>query len=248
MKLTCPRCGSENELGETKDADARTHACASCGANLSANERVRHASHYDGYAVARRVLKVVPAWLLLCIAGFVVVLLLFKWASRPVGKARGVREDEFKNEATNRPPPQTSPFASRANAKPSDSPREDAGRGAGPSAGETPYAPATEAGGRGASDAQSASDAQGASDAEESASFSVQTGAFDDRSQANELVSHLRAAGFDARVVEADASKRFRFQVRSGLFRTREDAARLAAQLRSKGVAVQTVIVEPSQK
>jgi cell division protein FtsN len=106
----------------------------------------------------------------------------------------------------------------------------------------------TEAGGLGASDAQSTGDARGASDEEESASFSVQAGAFDDRSQANELVSYLRAAGFDARVVEADASKRFRFQVRSGLFRTREDAARLAAQLRSKGVAVQTVIVEPGQK
>ena len=230
-----------------KDADARPHACASCGANLSANERVRHASHYDGYAVARRVLKVVPAWLLLCIAGFVVVLLLFKWAARPVGKSRGAREDEFKNEATNRPPPQPSPSASRANAKPSDSPREDAGRGAEPSAGETPYTPATEAGGLGASDAQSAGDARGASGAEESASFSVQAGAFDDRSQANELVSRLRAAGFDARVVEADASKRFRFQVRSGLFRTREESARLVAQLRSKGIG-QTVIVEPSQK
>jgi cell division septation protein DedD len=247
MKLTCPRCGSENEPGETKDADARPHACATCGANLSANERVRYASHYDGYAVARRVLKVVPAWLLLCIAGFVVVLLLFKWASRPVGKSRGAREDEFKNEATNRPPPpQPSPFDSRPNAKPSDSPREDAGRGAEPSASETPYAHATEAGGPGASDARSAGDAQGASGAEESAIFSVQAGAFDDRSQANELVSHLRAAGFDARVVVADASKRFRFQVRSGLFRTHEDAARLAAQLRSKGIG-QTVIIEPTQ-
>jgi cell division protein FtsN len=186
---------------------------------------VRHASHYDGYAVARRVLKVVPAWLLLCVAGFVVVLLLFKWAARPVGRSRGAGEDEFKNEATNRPPPQPSPSASHANAKPSDSPLEDAGRGAGPSVGETPYA----------------------SDEEEAASFSVQAGAFDDRSQANELVSRLRAAGFDARVVEADASKRFRFQVRSGLFRTREDAARLAAQLRSKGVG-QTVIIEPRQQ
>lgn len=237
MKIKCPRCGSENELGETKDADARLHACASCGAGLSANERVRHASRYDDYAVARRVLKVVPAWLLLCVAVFVVVLLLFKWASRPVGRSRGTGEDEFKNEATNRPPPQPSPSASHANAKPSDSPRaEEAGRAAEPSAV-----------GRDTGDAQSTGDAQGAPDEEEAASFSVQAGAFDDRSQANELVSRLRASGFDARVVEADASKRFRFQVRSGLFRTREDAARLAAQLRSKGVG-QTVIIEPTQQ
>jgi cell division septation protein DedD len=226
MKIKCPRCGSENELGETKDADARLHACASCGAGLSANERARHASHYDGYAVARRVLKVVPAWLLLCVAGFVIVLLLFKWAARPVARSRGTGEDEFNNEATNRPPPpQPSPSATHANAKPSDSPREEAARAAEPSASETPYA----------------------HDEEEAASFSVQAGAFDDHSQANELVSRLRAAGFDARVVEADASKRFRFQVRSGLFRTREDAARLTAQLRSKGVG-QTVIIEPTQQ
>lgn len=237
MKIKCPRCGSENELGETKDADARLHACASCGAGLSANERLRHASRHDGYAVARRVLKVVPAWLLLCVAGFVVVLLLFKWASRPVGRSRGAGEDEFKNEATNRPPPlQPSPSASHANAKPSDSPREESTRAADPSAG-----------GRDIVDAHGTGDARSASDEEEAASFSVQAGAFDDRSQANELVSHLRASGFDARVVEADASKRFRFQVRSGLFRTREDAARLAAELRAKGVG-QTVIIEPTQQ
>src|ERR1700749_2417790 len=160
MKLECPRCGAENELGETKDANARLHACVSCGAGLSANERARHASRYDGYAVARRALKVVPAWLLLCVAGFVVVLLLFKWASRPVGRSRGAQEDEFKNEATNRPPPSPSPSASHADAKPSNSTREEAGRVAGPTAGGTPYAHATEAGGRDIGDAQSTGERQ----------------------------------------------------------------------------------------
>ena len=235
MKLTCPLCGSENELDETTNLDARPRACASCGAAL----RARGAGEYDGYAVGRRVLKAVPAWLLICITGFVLVLLLFSWASRPVGRSKGAREDEFKNEATNRTPPQQpSPPAARADSK------RDAGEDAKgeppPDAGET------------GDDSQAASVNEGegrdVSDAEEEASFSVQAGAFDDHSQANALVSRLRAAGFDARVVEADASKRFRFQVRSGLFRTREDAARLASQLNSKGVAVQTVIVEPRQK
>jgi cell division protein FtsN len=240
MKLKCPQCGSANELEETNDAGARRRACASCGADVSADARVRRAGHYDGYAVGRRVLKFVPAWFLLCVACFVVVLLLFKWATRPVGNA-GAREEEFRNEATNRPPPPTpSPPDSHANAKPSGRTREDVGRGAEPSESETGDAPATEAG------VQRAGDAQVVSEAKEIASYSVQAGAFDDRSQANELVSRLRAAGFDARVVEAEDSRRFRFQVRSGLFQTREEAARLAAQLRPKGFG-QTVIIEPAR-
>jgi cell division septation protein DedD len=241
MKLTCPQCGSTNELEETNDAGARPRACASCGAEVSADAHVQRAGHYDGYAVGRRVLKFVPAWLLLCIACFVVVLLLFKWAARPVGNV-GAGEDEFRNEATNRPPPPTpSPPDSHTNAKPSERPREETGRGAEPSGGETGDASATDAG------VQRGGDTQGVSEAKEIASYSVQAGAFGDRSQANELVSRLRAAGFDARVVEAEDSRRFRFQVRSGLFQTREEAARLAARLRPKGFG-QTVIIEPRQK
>jgi hypothetical protein len=239
MKLQCPQCGSANEFEETDDAGTRPRACVSCGADLYASER--RAGGYDGYAVARRVLKLVPAWFFLCVACFVVLLLLFKWAARPVGNA-GAREDAFRNEATNRPPPATpSPYDSPHNAKPSDRPREEPGRETlKPSEGETGDAAATEAG------VQRGGDAQSVSEAEEAASYSVQAGAFDDHSQANELVSRLRAAGFDARVVEAEDSRRFRFQVRSGLFKAREDAARLAAQLRPKGFD-QTVIIEPAK-
>src|SRR5205085_9844168 len=120
MKLKCTHCGFENELEETKEVDARRHACASCGVDMSASARARHASQYDGYAVARRVLKVVPAWLLLCVAGFVGVLLLFKWASRPVVRSGGAQGEEFRNEATNQPPPLPSPSVSHHDAKPSD--------------------------------------------------------------------------------------------------------------------------------
>ena len=232
MKLECPRCGSENQFDETEGA------CASCGVSLPARAPVRRAGAYDGYAVGRRVLKFVPAWLLLCVACFVVVLLLFKWAARPVGKA-GAREDEFRNEATNQTPPTPTPLDSHRSANPSDGTREDAGRVAETSAGG--------AGGQDEDDTQDAGGARVVSEAEEEAAFSVQAGAFDDHSQANELVSRLRAAGFDARVVEAVDSRRFRFQVRSGLFRTREEAAQLAAQLRAKGVG-QTVVIEPHRQ
>lgn len=241
MKIICPRCGSENLFDETKDVGARLGVCLSCGADLDAVAAARRTDAYDGYAVGRRVLKVVPVWLLLCVAGFVVVLLLFKWASRPVGRA-GAEEDEFRNEATNRTPPTPSPPDSHTSAKPSNQSPEDARHEPESS---TSDAPATGPGGQGRGDAQNARGARAVSEEEEAASFSVQAGAFEDHSQANELVSRLRAAGFDARVVEAEASKRFRFQVRSGLFHTREDAAHLAAQLSSKDI--QTVIVEPAE-
>lgn len=238
MKFTCPRCGSENQFDETKDVGALLGVCLSCGADLHAHAGASRADAYDGYAVGRRVLKLVPAWLLLCLACFVVVLLLFKWVSRPVGQARA-DEDEFRNEATNRTPPTPTPPDSHANAKPSNQSPEDARREAKSPASDTT---ADEPGGQAIEETQ---DARAVSEEEEAAAFSVQAGAFDDHSQANELVSRLRAAGFDARVVEAAASKRFRFQVRSGLFHTREEAARLAAQLRSKDI--QTVVVEPAK-
>lgn len=230
MKLTCPNCDFENEFEEALTGDAR--ACASCGASLSA----RRAREYDPYAVGRRVLKVVPAWLLILVAAFVVVLLAFKWASRPAGGARG---EDFHNDTANRPPPaQPSPPDSHPTPRPADRAREEAAR--------APVPSASEGGGGAKSETDSEGKQPEVSEAEEAASFSVQAGAFDDRSQANELVSRLRAAGFDARVAEADESKRFRFQVRSGLFKTRGEAARLSAQLRSKGVAAENVIVEPA--
>ncbi|HWS85428.1 MAG TPA: SPOR domain-containing protein [Pyrinomonadaceae bacterium] len=82
---------------------------------------------------------------------------------------------------------------------------------------------------------------------DESGSYSVQVGAFAELSQANEQVSRMRAAGFEARVVEAPDATRLRFQVRSGLYPTREEAARLASELRARGVAGETVVIEPKQ-
>jgi cell division protein FtsN len=75
----------------------------------------------------------------------------------------------------------------------------------------------------------------------------VQVGAFAELSQANEEVSRLRAAGFEARVAESGAATRFRFQVRSGLYATREEAARLASDLRARGVTRETVIIDPAR-
>jgi cell division septation protein DedD len=230
MELNCPRCGSKNEVGE---GESRAPACAACGAPLGPARAPRRpadgAPDYDRYAVGRRVLKVAPAWLLLCVAGFLLVLLLFDWAARPAGQADEARDEVFKNEATNRPPSRDA----RAVGQESKAPTARDGA-AGPESG------AVEAG----APPPGAADAVGAAQGE----FSVQVGAFGDRSRANEQVSRLRAAGFDARVEESGASARVRFQVRSGRFTTREEAARLAAQLRARRLADEAVIVEPAKQ
>ncbi|HEX3561132.1 MAG TPA: SPOR domain-containing protein [Pyrinomonadaceae bacterium] len=230
MESDCPRCGSKNEIGESQESNAP--ACATCGAALKPAVRAsplpaRAAPGYDGYAVGRRVLRVAPAWILLSVAGFVLVLLFFSWASRPVGKAGETGEEVFKNEATNQPPARDARAAgqgSKTSAARGEAVRMESGVGEAGAA--TPaLTPGGEAG-------------QGA--------FAVQVGAFADLSQANEQVSRLRAAGFDARVEESGAATRFRFLVRSGRLATREEATRLAAQLRARRLADETVIVEPS--
>jgi hypothetical protein len=237
MKLTCQSCGFENEIEGSLGAGARRLFCRTCAARLNAG--AARAGGYDGYAVGRRVLRAAPVWLLLCVAGFAAALFLFRWASRPLGDAR---DEEFRNEATNRRPAETpTREAARAHTPQTDAPAEADG-GA-----KQPAAVAHEDSPKGPSDAGGADGAApgGPSPEQEAESFSVQVGAFADLSDANEQVSRLRAAGFDGRVVEAEGSRRFRFQVRTGLFRTREEAALLSAQLRSRAVAADNVVVEP---
>ncbi len=135
-----------------------------------------------------------------------------------LGRGGAAEEDAFRNEATNQP--RATPEVARAAAPPAKSP--------------PPPAPA-------------ATVEEKAVTADEAGSYSVQGDAFAALSQANEQVSRLRAAGFEARVVEAPEATRFRFQVRSGLYATREEAARLASDLKARGVAGETVIVEPEQ-
>lgn len=195
-------------------------------------EDSRRAREYDGYAVGRRLLRLAPAWLLLIVVGFALALLFFSWVGRRAGEPEG---EAFINEATNRAPAE----GEGADVKGSDAkaPRAKADAGV-PADGVKPTEDATPA----------ATPVPAAPGAGETESYSVQVGAFADLSQANEQVSRLRAAGFEARVVESEAATRFRFQVRGGRYATREEAAGLAARLRAAGVAGQTVIVEPEKR
>jgi cell division septation protein DedD len=268
MEMNCPRCGAKNESDEESTAGAQGSVCAVCGASLGgvsdisdggvseasddgvndasvrgvssggvseAAPNVRRAREYDGYAVGRRILNIAPVWLLLTIAGFVVVWLLFSWVWLPVGRRGAQGGEDFKNEAMNRAPApdaQTSGIESKTRAS------------ATPASGPVVTESATPAVSREPASSPETV-AQGAAGVSEADAYSVQVGAFAELSQANEQVSRMRAAGFDARVVESEATTRFHFQVRSGRFEMREEAVRLAAQLRAKGVAGQTIIVEP---
>ncbi|HWW74907.1 MAG TPA: SPOR domain-containing protein [Pyrinomonadaceae bacterium] len=232
MELKCPVCGAKIEGAAGACDGARATACAACGAGASGARRARG---YDGYAVGRRLLRLAPVWLLLIAVGFALALLLFSWLGRRAEMREG---DAFINEATNRAPAADGADVKGSEAK-SPHARTDAAAAtarAKPAEEAAPAAPAAPS---------SAPSPQGLGEAE---AYTVQVGAFATVSDANEQVSRLRAAGFEARVAESDASTRFRFQVRSGLYATREEAATLAARLRTAGVAAQTVIVEPEKK
>ena len=231
MEIVCPRCGSKNSK-EKEGAAEGDSECAECGASLGVEPRAvaRPLPAYDGYEIGRRVLKIAPGWIVLCVAAFVLALIFFSWMSRPVGNTGASSEGVFKNEAMN----QTSP-----------APRAQDARTTTAVTKQTP-APVGVGAGRGASSG-SENATRAREENVEGESYSVQVGAFDDRSQANEQVSRLRAAGFEARVVESDANTRFRYQVRSGSLATRVEAAHLAAQLRTKRLADETVIIEPAR-
>src|SRR5256714_12227787 len=183
MEIACPRCGSKN-IKEKAGAAEGDFECAECGASLGVGPRavahVRSSHSYDGYEIGRRVLKIAPGWIVLCVAAFVIALIFFGWLSRPVGNTGASSEGMFKNEAMNQTNPASrTPEARSATAgtkqttAPVGAVREE-------SSGREAATPAREA------------DVEGES-------YSVQVGAFDDRSQANEQVSRLRAAGFEAR-------------------------------------------------
>jgi len=178
----------------------------------------------DGYAVGMRVLRVAPAWLLLSSLGFLAVLLLFNWMSKPVGEAVAATAPEsvLQNAATSTTSEPVAPKPAKQGPAPSKPAVEQP-------APQKAAQPATEP----------------AAPSETGGKFTVQVGAFSNVSEANERVSALRAAGFDARAEAAEIPNRGVWhRVRVGRLATREDASRLASELRSKGAAAQAMVAE----
>lgn len=201
---------------------------------------------YDKYAVGMRILRISPVWLLLSTFGFISVILLFSWMSRPTGKVEAAAlEPALKNEATNQsqahaaqpsapevavaapaveqPAPAPSAEATTTKEEPSKEPEQPQQTQA--PVVQEPARPSEAVAGEG--------------------NFTVQVGSFPDASQANERVSALRAAGVEARAAGVEIPKRGTwYRVQAGRFQTREEATRFGAQLRARGAAESVIVTE----
>ena len=222
---------------------------------------VRAQSAPDFYAVGVRLIKMSPVWLLTATGGFALLILLLSWV-RPAGgeadaasipnDAKAVVVQQYTQApAASQPSPETqaaepAPAAAeeRAEVKTETSapepvqvetktpaPVESApveSAPVEPTHAEQPKEPASVA----------------ASADEAGAKFTVQVGSFNVESQANERVSSLRAAGFDARSTEVELPGRGKWhRVQVGRFAERDEAAKVAAQLREKAAAAGALVV-----
>jgi septal ring-binding cell division protein DamX len=194
----------------------------------------------DKYAVGMRVLRISPMWLLLSSVGFFAVLLTMSWLSQPVVPV-GEAVAQLPNQATS---PATQPAAvaqveqAKATAeqslppKPRASAEQPATESAAPAAEAAPAAPQPAS-----AESPAVSSGRG--------NYTVQVGSFNNPSEANEHVSRLRGAGFEARAVAVELPKRGTwYRVQAGRFETRDEAAKAGAQLRAKGLAAAALVAE----
>lgn len=231
---------------------------AANGAALPSVESFRGQAHaYDKYAVGMRILRISPVWLLLSTFGFLSIIILFSWMSRPDGNAAAAAsETTLKNEATNHSPapaPATAPVVETA--VETAPVVEVAPAAAVPVAEQPAPAPPAEA----ASKELASTPAPIAPLAQEVAprtaavetvgNFTVQVGSYPDASHANERVSTLRSSGVEARAAEVEIPKRGTwYRVQAGRFRTREEATRFGAQLRARGAADNVIVAEMEKR
>lgn len=208
----------------------------------------------DFYAVGVRLIKMSPVWLLTVAGGFALVLLALSWV-RPAGgdvDAASIPNDSKSIAVVKFPdvPPAAKPSAETPATVAAPAKQEHAEVAETKSA-ETKTAeqvqPVTPAPAPAESKPvepkkETAKVVTPASEA--GGKFTVQVGSFSAESQANERISSLRAAGFDARSTAVQIPGRGTwYRVQVGRFREREDASKTAAQLREKGAAAGSMVV-----
>ncbi|HEV3470562.1 MAG TPA: SPOR domain-containing protein [Pyrinomonadaceae bacterium] len=221
---------------------AQAAAVATPAAEAGAPARVPPPPAVDNYAVGMRVLRISPMWLLLSSVGFFALLLTLSWVSQPVGpvgEAVAAAGAAVPNQAT-RPavkPAAAAPVAAVEEAKATaEKALPPAPKEAAKPAAEPAPQPAEQTGARQFSEAAG------------KGNFTVQVGSFNDPSEANQHVSRLRAAGFEARAVTVELPKRGTwYRVQAGRFETREEAAKANTQMRAKGVAAAAIVTEIKQ-
>lgn len=214
----------------------------------------------DPFAVGVRVLKMAPAWLLFTAVCCSVLLLLLGWV-RSSGDVSAVTLPTKRNDArAAKPAPAADETAAKAeaatavndSATPASGPKSTAANDAPAQVAAAP-APTPEPAPQPAPVAAPKTDEKArvetpAPAAGGEGNFTAQVGSHSDQSEANEQVSRLRAAGFDARSVAAELPGRGTwYRVQVGRFADRGEAAKTVAALRSKGAAAGALVV-PVQK
>ncbi|MFL6255332.1 MAG: SPOR domain-containing protein [Pyrinomonadaceae bacterium] len=214
----------------------------------------------DPFAVGVRVLKIAPAWLLFTAVCCSVLVLMLGWVRPGSGDAEAVTLPSKRNDAraAQRAPAaeETSPKAeadapASASTATASGPKSTAANDAPAQAvaAPAPVAPAPQPAPAAAPKADEKARVETpAQDAGGEGKFTAQVGSHSDQSEANQQVSRLRAAGFDARSVAAELPGRGTwYRVQVGRFADRDEAAKTVAALRSKGAAAAALVV-PVQK
>ncbi|HYH84813.1 MAG TPA: SPOR domain-containing protein [Pyrinomonadaceae bacterium] len=212
----------------------------------------------DTYAVGIHVMKMAPAWLLTTSVFFVLLILLLSWV-RPDASASGTASSASNDSKAHAATPGVIPAPVAPNGEQQVAEVAPVAEGVGdkavPSEAPTPAEPASQTS---TSPAEShpvaavpeepsvagASNKQANASSDSEPKFTVQVSSHSDESGANEQVSRVRAAGFDAWTVAVELPGRGKwYRVQSGSFDDRAGASKEAALLRAKGVAPAGIVV-----
>ena len=208
----------------------------------------------DLYAVGVRLIKMSPVWLLTVTGGFAFLILLLSWMRPGAGAADAASIPNDAKSVAVQPQPlpaakpvEETPAPAAAPSKTSKPSNEERAEVAAETHAAEPVKPevAKTSSPEPAPAEQQKQPARVVTPAsDEGGKFTVQVASFNGVSQANERISSLRAAGFDARSTEVEIPGRGKWhRVHVGRFSTREEAAKVAAQLREKGAAASSMVV-----
>jgi cell division septation protein DedD len=192
----------------------------------------------DPFAVGIRLLRMAPAWLLFTTVICGALVLVLGWVkgdgNAPVPpKQNDARAVQTAPKAS-APAPKTAAANAPEVATPASVPAAAPVQNAAPAPVEQPTPKAPE---KAQAEQPAQADVAGAK-------FTVQVGSHSDQSEANEQVSRLRAAGFEARSVAAELPGRGTwYRVQVGRFADRAEATKAVGQLRAKSAAASAMVV-----
>jgi cell division septation protein DedD len=207
----------------------------------------RRADAVDKYRLAVRVMNASPLWLVAAGLAFVALVFVFDLLLAPAAPARDDASALAapQNQATNRDAARSRRDLDAIDADDSstrvaedDAPKPAAiSDAAAPAAAITPSYVVASSNTAASSEAVAPHEDANAAAPASAAHLTIQIASYRVAAEADDQAAGLRAAGFDARVVEEQTSKRPWYCVQTGMFDTRADAERRLSELRAKGFA-----------